>query len=179
LTVARVALGLGANLGDRLQALQTAVDVIVRDPAVRAVAISALVETDPVGGPDQPDYLNAVLVIETTLPPVEVLALAHLAESECGRTRDVRWGARTLDVDVVDYQDVVSSDPTLMLPHPRALERGFVLVPWADADPDQVIAGTTIRVADALAALGAAGLDGVRNRDDLSLELPGGHTVTS
>ncbi|MGV1035420.1 MAG: 2-amino-4-hydroxy-6-hydroxymethyldihydropteridine diphosphokinase [Candidatus Nanopelagicales bacterium] len=176
--MARVALGLGANLGDRLQALQTAVDVVVRDPAVRAIAVSPLVETDPVGGPDQPDYLNAVLIIETTLPPLEVLALAQLAEAECGRTREVRWGARTLDVDVLDYEDALSSDPILTLPHPRAQERGFVLVPWAGADPDYVVSGTTIRVADALAALGEAGQDGVRKRDDLFLALPDGHTVT-
>ncbi len=176
--VARVALGLGANLGDRRQSLQTAIDVIVRDPAVRAIAVSPLVETDPVGGPDQPDYLNAVLIIETTLPPIEVLALAQLAEAECGRTRDVRWGARTLDVDVLDYEDILSSDPALILPHPRARERGFVLVPWAGADPDYVISGTTIRVADALTALGDAGTEGIRQREDLFLTLPEGHTVT-
>lgn len=150
---ARVAIGLGANLGDRRAALQTAIDVFGRDPQVTLVAVSPLYETDPIGGPEQPDYLNAVLLIDTPLEAVEVLALAQLAEAELGRTREVRWGARTLDVDVLAYGQVVSDDPALTLPHPRAHERAFVLIPWCDLSPDFTIArvGKTVgELADAL-----------------------------
>lgn len=169
-----VALSLGANLGDRLRALQQAIDVICADPAVQPVAISAVYETDPVGGPEQPDYLNAVLLIRTTLIPVEVLALAHLAEQDLHRTREVRWGARTLDVDVINYGDVVSDDPALTLPHPRAAERAFVLIPLLDADADAGLAGTATPAAQLLAALPTADAAGVRRREDLVLTIDTG-----
>ncbi len=128
----RVALSIGANLGDRLAALQYAVDEL--SALGEVVAVSDVYETDPVGGPEQPDYYNAVLVLETGASPDEVLATAHRVEQGHGRTRQVRWGPRTLDVDVLAYGQVVSDDPHLTLPHPRALEREFVLVPWAQAD---------------------------------------------
>lgn len=140
----RVALGLGANLGDRAAALRRAVEIIESDPAVDVVSVSTIIETDPVGGPEQPDYLNAVMVIETTLPPDAVLALAHRAEQDAGRVREVRWGPRTLDVDVLAYDDVESDDPVLTLPHPRALEREFVLAPWAEVDPEFVVKGRSV-----------------------------------
>ncbi|MEI6621089.1 MAG: 2-amino-4-hydroxy-6-hydroxymethyldihydropteridine diphosphokinase [Actinomycetes bacterium] len=158
----RVALGLGANLGERLAALQTAVDIVCRDPQVDPVAVSPVFETDPVGGPEQPEYLNAVLVVQTSLAPVEVLALAQLAEFELHRARDVRWGARTLDVDVLAYGDAVSADPFLTLPHPRAAQRAFVLVPWASVDPDFELTGTHRTVGQLRDALGPAEVDGVR-----------------
>jgi 2-amino-4-hydroxy-6-hydroxymethyldihydropteridine diphosphokinase len=94
-----------------------------------------------VGGPDQPDYYNAVLLARTTLPPAGVLAAAHAAEAARQRTREVRWGPRTLDVDIISYGTVVSDDPELTLPHPRAHERAFVLVPWHDADPAAELPG--------------------------------------
>lgn len=166
-----VALGLGANLGDRLAALQRGVDVICRDPAVAPIAVSAVYETDPVGGPEQPDYLNAVLLISTTLAPVEVLALSHLAEQELHRTREVRWGARTLDVDVINYGDIVSGDPLLTLPHPRAAERAFVLVPLVDVDPTLALAGAARSCGQLLAELPQEDIDGVRRRDDVRLTI--------
>lgn len=169
-----VIFGLGANLGDRLAALQRAIDVITADPAVTAVSVSRVYETDPVGGPDQPDYLNAVLVVRTMLVPIEVLALAHLAEQELHRTREVRWGARTLDVDVIMYADLVSDDPVLTLPHPRAAERAFVLVPLHDADPEAVLPGASGSVAHLLSRLPADEIAGVRLRDDLSLVIDTG-----
>ena len=129
----RVALSIGANLGKRLEALQYAVDTLAEVGTV--VAISDVYETDPVGGPEQPEYYNAVVVLETDAQPLEVLAAAHRAEQGRGRTREIRWGARTLDVDVLAYGQQVSDDPVLTLPHPRALERAFVLVPWAQVDP--------------------------------------------
>ena len=130
----RVALSIGANLGDRLAALQYAVDTLSEVGTLAAV--SDVYETDPVGGPEQPDYFNAVVVLDTGAAPRDVLAAAHRAEQGKGRTREVRWGARTLDVDVLAHGSTVSDDPVLTLPHPRALERAFVLVPWAQIDPD-------------------------------------------
>lgn len=130
----RVAIGIGANLGDRLEALQCAVDELAT--IGQLVALSDVYETDPVGGPEQPEYYNAVVVVETAASPQEVLATAHRAEQGKGRTREIRWGARTLDVDVLAYEQLVSDDPVLTLPHPRATERGFVMVPWAQIDPD-------------------------------------------
>lgn len=128
----RVALSIGANLGDRLGALQYAIDELAELGAL--VAVSDVYETDPVGGPDQPDYYNAVLVLETQATAHEVLAAAQRAEQGRDRVREQRWGPRTLDVDVLAYGQAVSNDPLLTLPHPRALERAFVLIPWAQAD---------------------------------------------
>lgn len=130
----RVALSIGANLGDRLDALRFAVDELAALGAI--VAVSEVFETDPVGGPEQPDYLNAVVVIQTDESPGDVLAAAHRAEQGKGRTREVRWGARTLDVDVLAYGDLISDDPVLTLPHPRAVQRAFVMLPWSQIDPD-------------------------------------------
>ncbi len=130
----RVALSIGANLGDRLDALQFAVEVLAELGLIAAV--SQVYETDPVGGPEQPDYLNAVVVLDTDQTPEQVLAAAHRAEQGKARTRQVRWGARTLDVDVLAYGDLVRVEPELTLPHPRAAERAFVMIPWAQIDPE-------------------------------------------
>lgn len=129
----RVALSLGANLGDRLAALQHAVDVV--SGLGEVIAVSDVYETDPVGGPEQPAYYNAVVVIDTEATAEQVLEAAQRAEQGKGRTRSVRWGPRTLDVDVLAHGSTTSDDPVLTLPHPRAFERGFVMVPWAEADP--------------------------------------------
>jgi 2-amino-4-hydroxy-6-hydroxymethyldihydropteridine diphosphokinase len=136
-----VVLALGSNLGDRLGHLQAAVDVLAATPGISVTAVSPVYQTDPVGGPDQPDYCNAVLLAETTLPPADVLAAAHAAEAARQRTREVRWGPRTLDVDIICYGGLVSDDPELTLPHPRAHERAFVLVPWHDVDPSAELHG--------------------------------------
>ena len=165
--MSRAALGLGANLGNRLAALQGAVDVVA--PHLRDAAVSSVYETAPVGGPEQPDYANAVLVGEWDGDPLALLSLAHEAERAWHRTRDVRWGPRTLDVDVLVVGDVVSDDPVLTLPHPRARERAFVLVPWAEADPAATLPDGT-RVADLAAAIDAG--DGVRRRVDVALVVP-------
>lgn len=151
----RVALSIGANLGDRLAALQYAVDTLGEVGTV--VAVSDVYETDPVGGPQQPEYYNAVVVLDTQAEPLDVLAAAHRAEQGRGRTREVRWGPRTLDVDVLAYGQEVSQDPVLTLPHPRALERAFVLVPWAQVDPAFALPdGRT--VADVAATVPADGI---------------------
>jgi len=151
-----VVLALGSNLGDRLANLQGAVDALCAAPGLDDVAVSPVYETEPVG-PPQPDYLNAVLVARTSLPPRAVLALGRAAEAALGRVRGERWGPRTVDVDVIVYGSEISDNPDLTLPHPRAHERAFVLAPWHDVDPGAVIPGQG-RVADLLAALPAGGL---------------------
>lgn len=143
-TPVRAALGLGSNLGDRATHLASAVKTLRATPQVVVVAVSPFVETDPVGGPEQPDFLNAVVVVETALSPAALLALAHQCERGADRERGERWGPRTLDVDVLAYGDLTSDDPELTLPHPRATERAFVLVPWAAVDPEFVVGGRLV-----------------------------------
>jgi len=125
------------------------------------MAVSPVYETAPVGGPDQPDYLNAVLLARTSLAARPLLGRLHEVEAAFARVRDVRFGPRTLDVDIVAYDGVVGADPGLTLPHPRAHQRAFVLAPWHDVDPDAVLPGHG-RVADLLAAVTGAGQPGVR-----------------
>jgi len=137
-------LALGANLGDAVGTLRAAVADLAHAGGVSVTTVSPLARTAPVLAPGQeaqPDYLNAVVLGTTTLAPAEVLALAQRVEDAHGRERTERWGARTLDVDVVAYGDVVSDDPGLTLPHPRAHERAFVLAPWARAEPTALLPG--------------------------------------
>lgn len=135
--MATVHLALGSNLGDRLAHLQGAVDGLRADSRVTLTAVSAVYETDPVGGPVQDDYLNAVVTIVTDLAPGAVLALAQALEQAAARVREVRWGPRTLDVDVLLYDDLRQDDPDLTIPHPRMFERHFVLAPLHDVAPDR------------------------------------------
>ncbi len=169
-----VVLALGSNLGDRLANLRAGLEELTAGGDITVTAVSAVYETAPVGGPDQPDYLNAVVVGRTALPASAVLRLAQAAEHALGRLRAERWGPRTLDVDVIAVGEELSDDPALTLPHPRARERAFVLVPWLDADPAAALPGDG-PVAGLAARLGR---DGVRRRDDLSLAA-GTHTAAS
>ncbi|GII52459.1 2-amino-4-hydroxy-6-hydroxymethyldihydropteridine diphosphokinase [Planotetraspora thailandica] len=164
----RVVIALGSNLGRRLDYLQGALDALFEAPGLTFVAVSPVYETDPVGGPEQDAYLNAVVVAESVQSPRALLERAHNIEHVFGRERLERWGPRTLDVDLIMMGGVVSDDPELTLPHPRAHERAFVLVPWAQADPAAVLPGHG-PVADLLAGLDRSG---VRPRPDLSLEPP-------
>ena len=164
----RVAFGLGSNLGNRLEHLQSAVNHILDRPTVAPFKVSKVYETDPVDGPEQPDYLNAVLVVDTTITVAGLLNLAHDCETEAGRIRSDRWGPRTLDVDVLAVAGVLSNDPALILPHPRITEREFVLRPWADADPSFVVVGTDT-VQDLLARVEHGGV----RVTDLRLEVGG------
>jgi 2-amino-4-hydroxy-6-hydroxymethyldihydropteridine diphosphokinase len=136
--VTRAYLALGSNLGDRAAHLQAAVDALAATPGVRVVAVSRVYETAPVGGPEQGDYLNAVLAVDTDLAPMQLLEAAQECERRAHRVRDVRFGPRTLDVDVLLYDDVHLDDPVLTIPHPRMWERGFVLAPLHDVAPDLV-----------------------------------------
>jgi len=150
----RAVLSLGANLGDRAGAIRTALAALKDDGLV---ARSTLYETPPWGPVEQPPYLNAVAVVRGDRDAAGWLALAHELEQAAGRTREERWGPRTLDVDVVtvtgdDGVPVLSDDPQLTLPHPRAHERAFVLVPWLSLDPTAQLPGRG-RVTDLLAAL--------------------------
>lgn len=132
----RVAFGIGSNLGDRLAYLQLAVDRLAAAPGVELVAVSPLYETDPVGGPDQLDFLNGVVLVDSARTPRELLALGQSIEQAAERVREVRWGPRTLDVDIVVIEGVAIREPDLEVPHPRAHERGFVLAPLRDVAPD-------------------------------------------
>ncbi|MFB7657345.1 MULTISPECIES: 2-amino-4-hydroxy-6-hydroxymethyldihydropteridine diphosphokinase [unclassified Streptomyces] len=166
----RAVIALGANLGNRLETLQGAIDALEDTPGVRVKGVSQVYETEPWGvAPDsQPSYFNAVVVVKTTLPPSSLLERAHAVEEAFHRVRDEHWGPRTLDVDIVAYAEVVSDDPQLTLPHPRAHERAFVLAPWLDVDPEALLPGQGA-VADLLAAVTR---DGVAPRADLELRLP-------
>ncbi|MEV6861289.1 2-amino-4-hydroxy-6-hydroxymethyldihydropteridine diphosphokinase [Streptosporangium subroseum] len=161
----RVVLGLGSNLGDRLATLQGALDALFDGPELTFVAVSPVYETDPFGGPEQGLYLNAIVIAETALEPWALLERVQDVENSFGRVRRERWGARTLDLDLITVGDVVMNDPDLTLPHPRADERAFVLVPWVRADPEAVLSGRG--VADLLADLDQ---DYVRPRTDLTLK---------
>jgi 2-amino-4-hydroxy-6-hydroxymethyldihydropteridine diphosphokinase len=162
-----VVLALGSNLGDRRDILQGCVDAIAAIPEVQVMAVSPVYETVPVGGPPQPDYLNAVLLARTTLPSRVLLDRLHEIEAAFDRERSVRWGPRTLDIDIITVNGEVSSDPDLTLPHPRAHERAFVLAPWHDVDPDAVVPGH----GSVAALLAAAGRTGIR-RSPVPLSLP-------
>ncbi|WP_445526604.1 2-amino-4-hydroxy-6-hydroxymethyldihydropteridine diphosphokinase [Streptomyces cyslabdanicus] len=166
----RAVISIGANLGNRLETLQGAVDALEDTPGVRVKAVSPVYETEPWGVEPgtQPSYFNAVVVLKTTLPPSSLLERAHAVEEAFNRVRDERWGPRTIDVDIVAYAETVSDDPLLTLPHPRAHERAFVLAPWHDVDPDAQLPGRGA-VADLLTALTR---EGVEPRADLELRLP-------
>jgi 2-amino-4-hydroxy-6-hydroxymethyldihydropteridine diphosphokinase len=150
--VRRGALALGSNLGDRAATLTAAVSDLAAVAGLSVVAASSVYETGAVGGPEQGAFLNAVLVIETALDAHAVLSAALGVEARHGRVRAERWGPRTLDVDVLALGAEVSDDPAVLLPHPRAHERGFVLVPWAEVDPSFEVSGLG-RVLDLLEAL--------------------------
>ena len=166
----RAALGLGSNMGDRLATLQGAVDALQGTPGVRVVALSGIYETDPVGGPDQDEFLNAVAIVDIEVPPRDLLAACQRIEADWDRVRDVRWGPRTLDIDILAVGDETSDDLDLTLPHPRAAERAFVCIPWADADAEAFMPG---RGSDRDLP-GALDVSGVRRREDLSLVIGSG-----
>lgn len=162
-----VVLALGSNLGDRMSNLQLGVESLDGD-GITATAVSGVFETTPVGGPEQDNYLNAVLLAVSALPARQILARCAAAESAAGRVRTVRWGPRTLDADIITCDDETCAEPDLTLPHPRAHERAFVLAPWLDIDAAAVLPGHG-PVAGLLDALSMAG---VWRRRDLRLTLP-------
>lgn len=134
-------IAVGANLGEALSVVSQALDGMAERLDGHLVARSSLYRSAPVGGPEQPDFINAVAIIDTELGASEVLSRLQAMENESGRVRDIRWGPRTLDLDVIVAGDVVSDDPRLIIPHPRAHERAFVLLPWLEIDPLAEIPG--------------------------------------
>lgn len=129
----RAFLGLGSNIGERRRYLRDAVDTL----GTSVVAVSSMYETEPVGGPPrQDDFINIVVEIDTDLPPRELLAVCHRLESAAGRVRDVRWGPRTLDVDILWIDGVTMDTEDLTVPHPRLFKRRFVLVPLSELAPE-------------------------------------------
>lgn len=138
-------IALGANLGQRAEAIRAAAAEIDALPGTSLIILSSLVESAAVKPEgvdlDAPEYLNAVALIETTLDPHALLTALNVIEHAHGRTRHVRWGDRTLDLDIITYDLLEMSDESLTLPHPRAAERSFVLAPWLEVDPGAAIPG--------------------------------------
>jgi dihydroneopterin aldolase/2-amino-4-hydroxy-6-hydroxymethyldihydropteridine diphosphokinase len=168
-----VVIALGANLGAVQVTLEAAVRELADLDGLRITAVSELFESDPVGGPEQPVYLNAVALARTRLAPFALLTELHGIEAEHGRVRETRWGARSLDLDLIQYgdprsdSDLVSEDLDLMLPHPRAHERAFVLAPWSAVDAEAVL-----RVGEALVPVSEL-LEGVDALDETPGIRPG------
>ncbi|WP_101525536.1 2-amino-4-hydroxy-6-hydroxymethyldihydropteridine diphosphokinase [Nocardioides houyundeii] len=167
--IRRVVVALGSNLGERLTALQGALDAMADTPEVWLTSVSGVYETAPVDSPaEAKPYLNVIVLLDTTLPAHRLMERALAIESAFGRERgDVRNAPRTLDVDLIQVGDRRADDDLLVLPHPRAHERGFVLKPWHDLEPDAVLLdhGPVAQLLDKL------DLSGVTRREDLSLEL--------
>jgi 2-amino-4-hydroxy-6-hydroxymethyldihydropteridine diphosphokinase len=161
-------LSIGSNIGDRLGHLRRCVALL----GDAVLAASPVYSTAPWGGVQQDDFLNAVLLVEDRdADAQEWLRRGQCCEAAAQRTRHVRWGPRTLDVDVIDVEQTRRDDPRLTLPHPRAHQRAFVLVPWLDVAPGAVLVGRGT-VAALLAALPAAEKRSVRRREDLTLGSP-------
>ena len=151
----RAVVAIGANLGDRAATIADAIERLGTTEGVTVIAVSDLVENIAIrpDGPDHthPNYLNGVAIVETTLSAAGLLAILHAIEDDHGRTRTERWGDRTLDLDLIVFGDIVE-DGNLVVPHPRAHERSFVLGPWLTLDRDAFVPGRGF-VRDLLAAV--------------------------
>lgn len=146
----KAVIALGANIGNPQEQMDIAV-ALLRE-SLEVSAVSSFFTTAPVGGPEQPDYLNAVCIAESELPAADLLALLHGIEKALGRERIEHWGPRTIDLDLIQYGSLLSYAEELLLPHPRAHERRFVLEPWCEIEPDAILL-THGKVSDLLAQL--------------------------
>ena len=146
----KAVIALGANIGNPQEQLDIAIALLKE--ATEVIAVSSYFNTKPVGGPEQPDYLNAVCILESDLPAMDLLSLLHGIEKSLGRERIEHWGPRTIDLDLIQYGALLSSADELKLPHPRAHERRFVLEPWAQIEPDATLL-THGRISELLAQL--------------------------
>jgi 2-amino-4-hydroxy-6-hydroxymethyldihydropteridine diphosphokinase len=146
----KAVVALGANIGNPEEQMDIAIALLKESTEV--IAVSTYFQTKPVGGPEQPDYLNAVCILESELPALELLSLLHGIEKSLGRERIEHWGPRTIDLDLIQYGSLLSSADELTLPHPRAHERRFVLEPWAQIEPDAILL-THGRISDLLEQL--------------------------
>lgn len=133
----RAVIALGANIGNPQEQMDLAVSML--RAATDVIAVSKYHRTAPVGGPAQPEFLNAVCIVESELPAIDLLSLLHGIEKSLGRERIERWGPRTIDLDLIQYGSLSSKAVELELPHPRAFERRFVLAPWVEIEPDAVL----------------------------------------
>ena len=133
----RAVVALGANLEEPRKAIELAIELLKQSTDV--IAISSLYETAPVGGPEQDNYINAVVTLDSELPAADLLALLHGIEKSMGRVRDERWGPRVIDLDLIQYGTLLSKSEELTLPHPRAHERRFVLEPWHEIDTEAIL----------------------------------------
>jgi 2-amino-4-hydroxy-6-hydroxymethyldihydropteridine diphosphokinase len=133
----KAVVALGANLENPREAVELAIALLREATDVKKV--SSLYETKPVGGPEQDNYINAVCVIDSDLPALDLLALLNGIEKSMGRVRIEKWGPRIIDLDLIQYGNILSSSEELELPHPRAFERKFVLEPWYEIEPDAVL----------------------------------------
>lgn len=133
----KAVVALGANLGNPEEQIELALALLKESTEVQS--ISSLYRTKPVGGPEQPDYVNAVCLLESDLPAADLLSLLHGIEKTLGRVRTEHWGPRTIDLDLIQYGNILSSAAELELPHPRAHERRFVLEPWSEIEPDAIL----------------------------------------
>ena len=143
----KAVVSLGANIGDPKANLDLAV-ALLRE-ATEVITVSSYLQTKPLGGPEQPDYLNAVAIVESELPAKDLLALLNGIETAMGRTREIHWGPRVIDLDLIQYGGLLVSDEKLTLPHPRAHERRFVLAPWFEIEPEAILL-THGRISDLL-----------------------------
>jgi 2-amino-4-hydroxy-6-hydroxymethyldihydropteridine diphosphokinase len=133
----KAVVALGANIGSPREQMDVAIALLREATEVKAV--STYFVTKPVGGPEQPDYLNAVCILESELPALDLLAVLQGIEKSLGRERIVQWGPRTIDLDLIQYGSLLSTAAELELPHPRAHERRFVLEPWCEIEPDAIL----------------------------------------
>lgn len=157
--MAKAWIGLGSNVGDRLSHLKRGLGCLARLPGTALLSVSSVYEAEPVGKTDQPWFLNAAAAIETGLEPHDLLRECLKIERLCGRERLERWGPRTLDLDILVYEDRVVCSAGLVIPHPRLIERAFALLPLAEIAPDLVVPGGTATVAQLADAAGAAGAE--------------------
>jgi 2-amino-4-hydroxy-6-hydroxymethyldihydropteridine diphosphokinase len=146
----KAVIALGANIGNPQEQMDIA-GALLRE-SLEVTAISSYFTTAPIGGPEQPDYLNAVCIAESELPAADLLSLLHGIEKALGRERIEHWGPRTIDLDLIQYGTILSYAEELTLPHPRAHERRFVLEPWAEVEPDALLL-THGKISDLLALL--------------------------
>ena len=135
----KVVIALGSNIGDTNSHLHHAIDELAKH--IEVTAVSSFYKTAPVGGPAQDDFLNAVLIGQSEMDPLDLLVEMQEIEAMAGRTRDVHWGPRTLDLDLISFGDHEIHEPHLEIPHPRAHERAFVLEPWLEIDPEAELIG--------------------------------------
>ncbi|MGC7847573.1 2-amino-4-hydroxy-6-hydroxymethyldihydropteridine diphosphokinase [Desulforudis sp. 1088] len=164
---AKAYMGLGANLGDRRANILSAIGCLRALPGIAVLRAASLYESAPVGFIDQPRFVNTVIEVTTDLSPFDLLAAVQRVERDLGRVRTVRWGPRTIDIDILLYDDVTMDDPALTIPHPRMAERAFVLVPLAELVPDRLLNGRTVR--DLAAA--------ARSRADVEILTPAAEVI--